>query len=247
MTKISETGHAKNVENFRRLYDHLMNFGGKYAPSDARLQTGNVSAVLQSASSSLTDLSVANPLFLQAVSRREAAFAGMPQLASRAQAIAEILHLNPSVVKATKELVRKLYGRRAIPKKIVPETPGAEVTEKEHKYISVSQFSFDQRIGHFSQFVEFLKADPAYQPAEADLNIAGLTARLDEMRASNNAVSQAGIPLANARNNRNAILYAPLTGLVDVALDVKKYVRAAMGATSGEYAEIKNLQFKRVK
>jgi hypothetical protein len=75
MTKISETGHAKNVENFRRLYDHLMNFGGKYAPSDARLQLANVATVLQAASSSLTALSVANPPFLQAVSRREAAFA----------------------------------------------------------------------------------------------------------------------------------------------------------------------------
>jgi hypothetical protein len=41
MTKISETGHAKNMENFRRLYGHLVNFGPKYAPADVRLQTGN--------------------------------------------------------------------------------------------------------------------------------------------------------------------------------------------------------------
>jgi hypothetical protein len=245
MAKTSETGHAKNVENFRRLYDHLMNFGGKYAPTDPRLHLANVGTVLQAADAALTSLSGANPPFLQAVSRREVAFTGVPQLASRALAIAETLHLDPATINALKELVRKLYGRRATPKKIVPENPGAEVTEKEHKYISVSQLSFDQRTEHFSQFVDILKAEPTYQPAEPDLNTAGLSARLAEMRASNEAVTQAGIYLASARNNRNAMLYAPLTGLVDVALDIKKYVRAAMGATSGEYAEIKDLKFTR--
>ena len=247
MTKNYETGHAKNVENFRKLNDHLMNFGGKYAPTDVRLQLANVNTVLQAADASLITLSGATPPFLQAVSRREVAFAGVPQLASRALAIAETLHLDATTLKALKELVRKLYGRRATPKKIVPENPGAEVAEKEHKYISVSQLSFDQRIEHFSQFIEILKAEPAYQPSEPDLNVTGLSARLDEMRASNEAVTQAGIYLASARNNRNAMLYATYTGLVDVALDINKYVRAAMGAASDEYAAIKTLQFKRVK
>ena len=245
MTKISETGHAKNMENFRKLNDHIISFGTKYAPTDARLQLANVATVLQAADAALISLNGANPPFLQAVSRREAAFAGVPQLASRALAIAETLHLDATTIKALKELVRKLYGRRATPKKIVPENPDTEVAEKEHKYISVSQLSFDQRTEHFSQFIDILKAEPVYQPAEQDLSIAGLSARLDEMRASNEAVTQAGIYLAGARNNRNAMLYAPYTGLVDVALDVKKYVKAAFGATSDEYAAIKKLEFRR--
>ena len=246
MSKNHETGHAKNVENFRKLNDHIISFGTMYAPADTRLQLANVATVLQAADAALISLNGANPPFLQAVSRRETAFTGVPQLASRALAIAETLHLDATTIKALKELVRKLYGRRATPKKIIPENPGAEVAEKEHKYISVSQLSFDQRLEHFSQFIELLKAEPAYQPAETDLNVTGLTARLDEMRAANDAVTQAGIYLANTRNNRNTMLYGPITGLVDVALDIKKYVRAAMGAASNEYATIKNLQFIRL-
>ena len=245
MTKISETGHARNVENFRKLDDHLKSFGEKYAPSDVRLQLANIATVLQAADAALLSLNGANPPFLQAVSRRETAFTGMPQLASRALAIAETLHLDATTLKALKELVRKLYGRRAAPKKIVPENPDTEVTEKEHKYISVSQLSFDQRMEHFAQFIDVLKAESTYQPAEQDLSIDGLSARLAEMRASNEAVTQAGIYLATARNNRNAMLYATYTGLVDVALDVKKYVKAAFGATSDEYAAVKKLEFRR--
>ena len=247
MRKNYETGHAKNVENFSKLNENIISFGGKYAPSDVRLQPSNLNAVKTAAVASLETVNVANPPFLQALSRREIAFDGIPKLASRALAIAETLHLDPATINALKELVRKLYGRRAAPKKVVPQNPDAEVTGKEHKYISVSQLSFDQRIEHFSQFVDILAAEPAYQPAEQDLRVESFSSRLAEMRASNTAVTQVSIPLANARNNRNTILYAPLTGLVDVALDVKKYVRAAFGDKSIEYTEIKGIEFTRPK
>jgi tetratricopeptide (TPR) repeat protein len=252
MTKNYETGHARNVENFRKLNEHIVSFGSKYAPSDVRLQVANLNTVRTTAEASLNGINAANPPFLQAVNRRETAFVGIPQLASRALHLAETLHLDAVAIKALKELVRKLYGRRATPKKEAPapEGPDAEETEdteQKHKYISVSQLSFDQRIEHFDQFIEILKAEPAYQPAEADLNIAGLSARLAEMRAANDAVTQAGILLTNARNVRNTVLYTPITGLVGVALDVKKYVRAALGSDSGEYREIKNLEFTKIK
>jgi hypothetical protein len=243
-----ETGHAKNVENFSRLDAHVISFGAAYAPADPRLQTANLTTVRQAAGAALAGLSAANPPYLQTVSRRETAFDNIAQLAARALHIAETLHLDQATINALRELVRKLYGRRAKPKKIIPlaDDPNAEQTAPEHRYISVSQLSFDQRIEHFAQFVDILNAEPAYQPAETDLSVAGLTARLTEMRAANNAVTQAGIALTAARNTRNTVLYTALTGLVDIALDIKKYVRAAFGADSNEYNTIKGLQFKRI-
>jgi hypothetical protein len=244
MSKQSETGHAKNVENFKKLNEHIVSFGPKYAPSDVRLQIPNVSTVSQAGSASLILLSEAQPPYLQAISRREAAFDNVAKLASRALTMAETLHLSPTTIKALKELVRKLYGRRATPKKVIPLTD-AETTEPEHKTISVSQLSFDQRIAHFAQFIDILKAEPTYQPSESELSTIGLSARLADMRMSNDSVTQFAIPVTNARNHRNTILYASLTGLVDVAMDIKKYVRAAFGDNSDEFREIKGLHFKK--
>ncbi|MDR2361505.1 MAG: hypothetical protein LBD91_02120 [Prevotellaceae bacterium] len=247
MAKTYETGHAKNVENFYKLDDRITSFGNRYAPSDSRLQQLNIDNIKQSATNALAQLAAANPPYLQAIGRREAAFTNLASTASRALKIAEILHLDVATIRALKELVRKLYGRRAVPKKITQPNHNAntETTEQEHRYISVSQLSFDQRIEHFSQFIEILKAETTYQPVETDLSVNGLIERLDEMRASNKAVTPTIITLTKARNTRNAILYPPVTGLVDVALDIKKYIRAAFGDKSPEYLSIKGLQFRK--
>jgi hypothetical protein len=249
MTKSYETGHARNVENFRRLSDCIISFGASYAPTESRLKLAGVAAILQAAETSLADLNAANAPYLQAISRREIAFTDIPQLTSRALKIAETMHLNPTTIKALKELVRKLYGRRAVPKKALPlvnDDSNAETTQPERRIISVSQLSFDQRIEHLSRFIEILKVESTYQPAETELSVAGLTARLVEMRASNDTVTQADITLISARNARNTVLYATLTGLVDVALDIKKYVLAAFGNKSSEYAVIRGLRFTRI-
>jgi hypothetical protein len=247
MTSSIETGHAKNVEEFKRMRVILASFGAAYAPGDDRLKIPNILAIEQNSIAAMAAVDDALPDHLQAVSRREIAFTGVPQLASRALRIAETLHLDRATLNALRELVRKLYGRRAAPRQTPPATADGNDPEPERRTISVSQLSFDQRIAHFAQFIAILGGEAAYDPAEQDLGIDALAARLQEMRNANDAVTATGIPPAAARNNRNHVLYDPLVGLVDVALDAKKYVRAAFGANSGEYKELKGLEFRKIK
>jgi hypothetical protein len=49
-----------------------------------------------------------------------------------------------------------------------------------------------------------------------------------------------------ARMARNTLLYTKNTGLVDVALGVKLYVKSAFGATSPEYKSISDIQFTKL-
>ena len=65
------------------------------------------------------------------------------------------------------------------------------------------------------------------------------------MRAAADPVTQTALALANARYARNAVLYSPLDGLVDLALDIKKYFLAAFGRKSHEYRAIKGIRFRR--
>jgi len=53
--------------------------------------------------------------------------------------------------------------------------------------------------------------------------------------------------LSNARITRNDILYKPNTGLVDIAIDTKTYIKSVFGASSPQYKQVSGLEFKTVK
>ena len=103
--------------------------------------------------------------------------------------------------------------------------------------------SYDSRLDNFDKLIKLLSSVPAYAPNEADLKIAALTALYTDLKAKNLAVLNAEIPLNNARISRNDILYKENIGLVDVASDVKTYIKSVFGATSPQYKAVSTLKF----
>ncbi|MBL7748767.1 MAG: hypothetical protein JNM19_15120, partial [Chitinophagaceae bacterium] len=110
--------------------------------------------------------------------------------------------------------------------------------------ISVSQQSYDQKAEHFSRLVKLIQAETNYSPNEADLTVTANQAKLAEFRNANTEVINAFADLSNSRIRRDAILYNPLLGLVNRALDVKKYVKSIFSATSPQFKQVNSLQFK---
>ena len=53
----------------------------------------------------------------------------------------------------------------------------------------------------------------------------------------------AEVAYSNARITRDNLLYSKDSGLVDVAMDVKNYVKSIFGATSPEYANVSDIEF----
>ena len=78
-------------------------------------------------------------------------------------------------------------------------------------------------------------------------NILALNAAVEAARAGEHgkgfAVVAAEVPLNNARITRNDTLYKANTGLVDIALDVKTYIKSVYGATSPQYKKISKIKF----
>ena len=103
--------------------------------------------------------------------------------------------------------------------------------------------SFDSRIDNFDKLIKLLTSVTLYAPNEADLKVTALTAVLNDLKAKNLAVTNAEVPLNNARISRNDILYKTNTGLVDTALDVKTYIKSVYGATSPQYKKISKIKF----
>ena len=136
---------------------------------------------------------------------------------------------------------RKLQGQRASATvKQVNENEPAPLT------ISASQQSYDLQIQHFRNLITVLESEESYNPNENELKIETLTAKQSELLERNNDVSIAHAVVRNARNARNKTLYDDNNGLVETALEIKKYVKSAYGANSTEFKQVNAIKFRNV-
>lgn len=92
-----------------------------------------------------------------------------------------------------------------------------------------------------------LSSVPFYNPNEEELKIETLKALYNELKEKNTDVLLATVQLDTTRIARNKILYDENTGLVDIALDSKTYIKSVFGATSPQYKQISKLSFIRPK
>ena len=144
-------------------------------------------------------------------------------------------------------LVRKIQGIRATPKKTDEEKKALAEQGKESIEISTSQMSYDSRLDNLFKLIQLLSSIPEYNPNEKELKLEHLSTLMEELKAKNAAVVEKTTPLSNARISRNSILYMNDTGLYDVAMDVKTYIKSVFGATSPQYKQVSKLAFKKVK
>lgn len=110
--------------------------------------------------------------------------------------------------------------------------------------LSASQMSYDNRLDNFDKLIKLLSSVEEYAPNEADLKVASLSALYADLMLKNMTVISAANPLSNARILRDEVLYKKGTGLVDIALDVKAYVKSVYGASSPKYKQVSKLTFK---
>lgn len=244
MPTTSETGHAKNVANFEALISFCTGYGAAYNPSKASIKLTALSALLTSANASLTAVNTALAPYGAALNAREAAFAPLSKLVTRIINALDASNVSKQVVSDAKTIARKIQGRRA--SQPVPDDPNTPEDESQ-KSISASQMSFDNRIQNFEQLVQLLTAQTGYAPNENDLKVTTLATLLATLKTKNTEAITALAPLSNTRLSRNNILYAAETGLVDIAAEVKKYVKSLYGATSPQFKQISGIKFTRPK
>ena len=243
MASTSETGHAKNVANFEKLIAETSAFGENFNPSKATLKLPALNTQLATAKAAIAAVNSAEPAYKNAVSARDAAFAPLGKLITRINNALKASDTTIQEDESALTLVRKLQGRRATAKKTEDEKKALAAEGKEVVEISSSQMSFDSRLDNFDKLIKLLSSIPAYAPNEADLKVEALTALYNDLKAKNMAVINAETPLSTARIARNEVLYKQNTGIVDITVDVKNYVKSVFGATSPQYKLISNLKF----
>jgi hypothetical protein len=242
MASTSETGHAKNIANFQDLIAFVTGYGATYNPSKNALKLPQLNTLAATSQTKLADVIAKNTAYNNAVNDRIAVFEPLKALSTRLINALETTDAPKEKIDDAKGFNRKIQGKKATSSTIPtdPNTPAPAT-------ISASQQSYDQQIQHFAGLVSVLQSEPSYAPNETDLKIVTLTAKQTRLTTKNSAVAAAYTSISNARLARNKTLYDPAVGLVDVALEIKKYVKSVFGANSPEYAQISGIEFKREK
>lgn len=243
MASNSETGHAKNVANFENLITSITAFGTAYNPNKNSIKLPKLQSVFAQAKDQLNAVNIAHAAYSNAVAARESAFEPFGKLTTRINNALKASDTTKQIEDSAKTIVRKLQGRRASAKISDEEKQALEAQGKVVNQVSAAQMSFDNRIENFDKLIMLLASVPAYSPNEEDLKLDTLKAYHNLLKAKNNDVLVATVELSNARIKRNELLYKPLTGLVDVALDSKVYVKSVFGASSPNYKQISKLRF----
>lgn len=245
MASTSETGHAKNVANFDFIITDVTSYGETYNPSKVSLKIPALTTLSTTSKNAVNAVSVADLNLKLAKDARDAAFKPFSALVTKVINALKATDTTVQVDETARFLVRKLQGRRATPKKTEEQKKVAAEAGKEIVEISSSQMSYDSRIENFDRLIKLLTSVPQYTPNEKELKIETLIDVLNDLKAKNLAVTTAEIPLNNARIARNDILYKPNTGMVDVALDVKIYIKSVFGASSPQYKKISGIKFSK--
>jgi hypothetical protein len=247
MSSTSETGHGKNVANLEDLISFCTGYGTAYNPSKNSIKLPALNTLFTNSKNSLLSVSTASTAFNNAVNARVIVFEPLKKLTTRILNALEATDASKQTVDDFKTIARKIQGKRASDKIVTvvddPSTPENEA----QKSISASQQSYDNLIDHLSKVKDLLTAEPLYIPNETDLKLTAINTLIADMKTKNTAVITATTALSNSRIVRNDTLYKAITGLVDIAQEVKKYVKSVFGAKSSQYKQVSGLQFRKVK
>lgn len=236
MASISETGHAKNVDNLGLLIANIASYGDRYKPIKPSILLEALKKMEADGRAVVLAVNDAMPIYSRATIERDNAFAPLGQLVTRSLNSLRASSTSEQIDEAASAIVRKIRGNRTTAK-------AAAATGVAVATVSTSQQSYDSVIDNYERYIQYLAATPEYAPNEEDIKLPVLKALAVDLRAKNTACNNAKVAIDNARMARNRVLYTPLTGLVDVALDAKTYIKSLFGSTSPEYKLVAKIDF----
>ncbi|MFH2144339.1 MAG: hypothetical protein ABIJ97_18070 [Bacteroidota bacterium] len=260
MKSTSETGHDKNVANLEDLISRCTGYGTAYNPSKVTLKIAALQTLLTTGRNLLQAEKVAETAHDNATNAREIVFKPLKTLCTRIINSLDSTDAAKQTVDDARTINRKIQGVRAHPiDEVITATTTSTsnnesdvtspdiVNEISKHTISTSQQGFDSLMDHFAKLIQSVTAEPLYVPNETEIKVTSLNTLLTTLKTTNTAVINAETTYNNALLSRNIALYQRPTGLVDIALEVKKYVKSVFGAKSPQYKQISGLQFRRYK
>lgn len=244
MTNTVETGHAKNVTNFDKLILFIESMGQAYNPAKESLSMTSVKRLAQNAHMVITTVNVAEASHISAIDERVLAFNPLQSHITRIKNALKASASTSKIDESVETIFRKLQGRRHSVRLTEEELAKLEAEGKKVKQNSNYQLSYTTILENFDKLLTMLEAIPEYTPNEEDLKLDALHALQASLTSKQTTLEINKLQHEKECINRDVILYSSITGLVDIAADIKSYVKSVYGATSPLYKQISDIPFR---
>lgn len=243
MAKISETGYAVSIANFKELVQHCQSFGNNYNPSVPELQLTNLQNYAATAESQLTTANTANASYKDNIAQRAVLYKHLDALATRLRNAIQIYNVLPQVQQQIINFTKKIQGTSTRKKTNTPSLDATGTNDAtDPKTISTSQTSFEQRLNTLDKIVQTLSNQPQYNPNETDLQVNTLATLVQNLRSLNDNALTAEIDKKTATLTLRNLLYNEDTSLKKVAAKIKMYIKSVFGSKSAEYSRISKVK-----
>jgi hypothetical protein len=236
----SEKGHAINVANFDTLITTCKGHGSLYNPVNETIQIPQLTIKFDLAKKVLNQTEAKKALLNTAINERITEFQDLETLCTQVT--------NSFAVSGASKL--DINDLKAINKKIQGPSKKKTTANKEAitpAQISTSQQSYDSQLNFFKNFIQYLESKPIYKPNEEALRVNVLQAKYEVLYLKNKNVDNALFNYNTVYNDRNRQLYDPLTGLVQISKEVKRYARSIFKSNSPEFKQLNSIEFKVIK
>lgn len=243
----NQAGHEQKVVNLGVMIFRIKAFRPGYNPSRIEFTVNNLEQLKSNGEGVIAGWVLAENVHQNSISARNLSFINFDGITTRSINALRISGASEQTIKQAEAIVRDLRGGRASEKLTDAEIAEAKENGEELKNNKVHNSNIDSRIENFKKYVQFLSLEGKYNPNEADLKIEALNNNLSVLKAVNDNYNSTNAALNVSRMVRDSLLYTTSTGLVDIALAVKLYVKSAFGATSPEYKSISDIVFTKPK
>ncbi|WP_316831342.1 hypothetical protein [Pedobacter aquatilis] len=238
MASTSEVGFAKQLADYEDFLELLSKLGDLYMPPKRELHLINLRNHLTTAKEAMREVSTFLPPYSTAVDKQTLVFSLLNDKITRSLNFYKVCISNPKEIDTAKNLADKIRG-------VSKKSKSVKDADIPKKNVSQSQLSFDSRIENLKQYIDVLSASGEYATSGSGIDIEDLNSILTDMEATNGSVAAAKLPLEEARNKRYQIFYAPNSGLADLVINVKRYVRATLAKDNPFYNAITGFTFKK--
>jgi hypothetical protein len=238
MGSTSESSHVGNIANFKLLIIFCEELGSVYNPGNNDLSVASMNARWAAVETMHNNYVAGKMATVLPINNKQELIGKVKKIASRSKDFFVVTNTSESNKNDVKGLVRLITGSNVRRKKSKDGTPIG-------KWVSNSHLGIANILQNFKDLVKYYESDTNYAPNEAEIKVISLEALINDLEAASLLASSVTMDEKNLRRDRNEGLYMEGTGLVDVSLKCKRYIRSVFGTKSEEAKSASEIKLKR--
>jgi hypothetical protein len=239
MSSKSETGHATNMKLAREIISICEGYGVNFQPTNPLISLTSMTAITDTAESLHRIYTDDLMKYKTGVNAKGLMVKRLKFLAKHSLNYYASLSDIKENVETAKSYLRKITGSNVRKKR-------DENHEVLPGQVSNCQMDLPHLMENFAGLLSFYAQREMYVPMEADIKVVSMQAFLVELQAVVDEVVDLKTKADNSRIDRDKCMYMEDTGLVDVTLLCKRYVRSVYGARSEEAKMVLKLKLRRM-